>query len=438
LPHFAGLKSGGPGHPILRDLAPFVSCAAALPAPVDKASIQIEILDGLVLFPARLTGTNGRDTLGVLVLDTGAGRLALDRGIARFLGVDSTSADSGVINLGTGPLARMSIGAFQLDHVTPVLVIDAAAVTRVTDRTVLGLIGERAMIGYAVELDYAQSLMTLIPVPMNSESKVLSPIQRADLSKAALGSKIRSGSIPVALERAGDGKLIATAQLSDPRPPRTGRPMRLILDTGATKTAFFEPRLRLQNRRSSEWRSLTGLTAPTLLGPAEARMVRIPVFEVSAARGISARAQDVDAAVIDGPLGDALSREVGFAVDGLLGHSFLRRFHVVIDPVHLTLWLAPVGHGYDVREYEYTHIGIQIERIGGELRVTGVCTESPAQVAGIERGDELIAINGMDVEKINVVDVTRMLEGPEDSAVEIVIRRAGTDRRISLLRAKLL
>ncbi len=421
---------------------PFAAPTAhAQPLPrsdASKGEIPIEILDGLVLFQVRLSGTNGRDTVGALVLDTGAGRLALDRGIARFLAVDSTSTDSGSIIVATGPLARMTIGEFQLDHVAPVLVIDAGAVTQVTDRVVLGLVGERAFVGFAVEIDYVGSHMTLIPIPIATETSAMSPIQRADLSRAALGAKIWREAIPVPLERAGDGKLIVRAQLSDPRPPKTGRPMRLILDTGATKTTFFEPRLRETTRRSSEWHSLKGLTAPTLMGPAEARMVRVPAFEVAAAQGIAARAKDVDAAVIDGPLGAALSREVGFPVDGLLGHSFLRRFHVVLDPIHLTLWLAPIAHGYDVREFEYTHIGIQIERIGGALRVTGVCEESPAQVAGIQRGDELVAVGGADVENMNVVDVTRMLEGPADSAIEIVIRRSGVEQRFSLYRARLL
>jgi membrane-associated protease RseP (regulator of RpoE activity) len=174
------------------------------------------------------------------------------------------------------------------------------------------------------------------------------------------------------------------------------------------------------------------------LGPVDARVVRVPRIDLMTATGTVASGEDVDAAVIDGPLGEALSREAGFPIDGLLGHSFLRRFRVVFDFVHTILWLEPVAHDYDVRRYEYTHVGVQIERVDSVLVVSGVVEESPAAKAGIERGDELIEVDGRALDGLELIEVIELLEGPPQSGIHLLIRRYGVEHRFDLLREQLL
>src|SRR5205814_10672854 len=131
----------------------------------------------------------------------------------------------------------------------------------------------------------------------------------------------------------------------------------LIVDTGATKSVLFEEVLGERVPGSRSWRSLRGLSAPTLFGSSRARVVLIPTLELPLAEGGRNRpdhpptrtlrsgsgpfltVRDLDAVVIRNELSQALSAAVHRPVDGLLGYSFLKRYRVAFDYPHRVLWL---------------------------------------------------------------------------------------------------
>lgn len=393
---------------------------------------------------ATLRSPSGADTTGWLLLDTGSGYLAVDHGIARFSEIIDTTITYGQLEMAERHLSRLEIGGLQMDQVGPVLVFDAGIIHSVTDRTVLGLIGAGTLAGFAVRIDYADQKLTLIPVPPpdrgahESRAAALgSPADRIRRSRAALAGALRTTAIAVPYQRTDEGKLIVDGWVSDPKPPRRSARLRWVIDTGASKAALFAARVREMAPHAREWRALRGLTSPTLIGSAEAAVARVPRLEIDGA-GAVAHASDIDVAILDGPLGDALSQEVGAPVDGLLGYSFLRRFVTTLDLVNQVLWLEPVPHAFDDRPYEYCHVGAQIERRDGVIEVTGVVIGSPAARAGIVRGDRLTAIDGESVAGVDLNAVSRKLEGPPGSRVRVTFRRNGTDRTIELVRRRLL
>ena len=432
-------------------LAANSSARSAAPLPDGSVVLPFENLEGIILVSASLHGEGGRDTTGLFALDSGTGFLVLDHELAFRLGLTDTLANRGSIDFANRPLSRFELGSLQIDQVSPVLMLDVEIVKRVTDRPVLGLLGERLFSSRAVVIDYRGKRVALIPVQRaaagdtaatsgqtdrrGARSRAL-PASLVRASRKALGGTLSTRASAVPFRLAGDGKMLIRARVSNPWPPRYAE-LTMILDTGATKCAFFEEALSERVPRSDRWPALRGLSVPNLLGSAGARLARIPAVELATTTGpITLRG--VDAAVMRSELSGVLSRAVGETVHGLLGYSFLRHFRVAIDYPHRILWLDPVASLRDERPYEYSHVGIQLERRGMAARVMAVAEGSPAAVAGIEAGDELTAIDGVPVERLDIISLARTLEGRPGSRVRLTLRRGAAEKTYSLTRRRLL
>lgn len=409
-----------------------------------------------MLLTGRLHGS-AHDTTGLLVLDTGAGHLALDAPLAVRLGIlDRLPERREDVGLALRPLRRLEIGTRQHDLVSPVMTVDAGVVRRVTDRAVLGLLGQSLFQDQALWMDFRESRLALIPLPPRtpSSSAAASRVKsrrRADPaspgssewrkrmadSKVALAGALGVSAAPVPFELEGDGKIVVSARLADPAPPRWSRRIELILDTGATKTVLFGPALRGPVRSAHRWSRLEGLSAPTLFGSEAAAIAMIPEIEIRAP-GRSVARRDVDVAVLEGELGALLSRVTGRTIHGLLGYSFLRHFRVCVDYRHHVLWLEPLEPEWDEKRYEYSHPGLQLERDGEAVRVVAVARRSPAEEAGIIAGDRLLTIDGEPAGPIPIVDLARRLEGEPGSSVDLVMRRGERDQRYRIVRRQLL
>lgn len=76
---------------------------------------------------------------------------------------------------------------------------------------------------------------------------------------------------------------------------------------------------------------------------------------------------------------------------------------------------------------EFEGIGVEITVRDGFLTVISPIEGSPAQEAGVKSGDVIISIDGESAEKTNIVDALDRIRGREGTAVDIVVRRDGTD-----------
>ncbi|OGF15732.1 MAG: hypothetical protein A2W00_01885 [Candidatus Eisenbacteria bacterium RBG_16_71_46] len=437
-----------------------------IPWPKGTALIPLENVEGVLLIPAAFVGEAGRDTTGLLALDTGAGYLALDTRLARVLGIaDSTEEPAGV-RLAARPLPELRIGPIEFSRVSPVLTFDGEIVRRVTDRPVLGLLGQRPLEDRVVWIDYRERVLVLAPGGMaaepdadrdradaehpalapgterdhtDAEHPALAPDEEAGarLSRRALGDALGANAVAVPFRMVGDGKMLVEARVSAPDSSRWSASLTLIVDTGATRSVLFEEALATHVGYADQWPSMRGLSAPTLIGTSDARMVRIPRLAVPAVGG-EVTVSEIDVAVLRSELMGVLSRAVGESVDGLLGYNFLKQFRLGIDYAHRVIWLDAVPPGWDDRPYEYSHVGLQIERWDGAARVVAVVEHSPADDAGIAAGDELVAVDGERAGALDIVTLARRLEGAPRSRITLTMRRGARERTYRLVRRRLL
>jgi hypothetical protein len=388
--------------------------------PAGTVLLKFRNLEGAILLLASLRG-GGRDTTGAMMLDTGAGYVALDRPLAVALGLVDPANPGSEIELSHRPIRQLRLGTFQVEDVSPILVIDGSVIRRVTDQPALGLIGQSILSDRVVVIDYPDESLALLP---RTESAVL---RRLFSSRAVV--------VPFRLE--GDGKLLVEARVAKSDAHDFGPTLRLIVDTGATKTVFFEGSLTYSVPEARSWPRMRGLSAPTLLGSDAASMTRVPAIEI---RGPTARVIEygMDAALIESELEGMLSRVVNEPIVGLLGYSFLKHYRIAIDyPAH-ELWLDRIAADRDARPFEYSHVGVQIERVEGDARVVGVVTGSPADRAGIAVGDVVLAINGERAITRDILAASRRLEGRPGSRVTLTLRRGNRERTYSLIRRRLL
>jgi len=405
----------------------------------------MEDLEGLLLLQATLRGTEGRDTSGTLALDTGAGFLALDRDLAVALGITERVKKSDGIEMAERALPRLAVGRLDLDQVYPVLTIDADIVRRVSDRPVLGLLGQKPLDQRAVWIDYALETLALIPVSRDSVAATdevtredhAARARRIRHSRIALSGVLTPDARAVPFDLAGDGKILVRVSVSGQRPPREKFPLTLILDTGATKCVLFEDSLAAFAPGAARWPALRGLSAPTLVGTSDARIAMVPRLALQS-DGPAIVREHVDVALMRSDLSVALSRVAGTTVHGLLGASFLRHYRVTIDYPHHVLWLEAPGSRRGERPWEYCHVGIQLERRDGGLCVVAVASASPAALAGIRSGDTLITIDGRPVTDLDVTTASRGLEGAPGTRISITLRRDGANRTYHLIRRRLL
>jgi len=85
----------------------------------------------------------------------------------------------------------------------------------------------------------------------------------------------------------------------------------------------------------------------------------------------------------------------------------------------------------------YVGIGVQLEARDGEVMVTSPIEGSPAEEAGVESGDVIVAVDGKDVRGEDVSGIASRVKGPEGTRVELTVTRDGSRRSFNLERAEI-
>ena len=85
----------------------------------------------------------------------------------------------------------------------------------------------------------------------------------------------------------------------------------------------------------------------------------------------------------------------------------------------------------------YEGIGIEIVNKGDKVVVVAPIEGSPADRAGFESGDVLVAVNGKSVRGDELSEVIEKIKGPEGSRVEVTVQRGQQERKFDLQRAEI-
>ncbi|WP_375435313.1 S41 family peptidase [uncultured Hymenobacter sp.] len=81
---------------------------------------------------------------------------------------------------------------------------------------------------------------------------------------------------------------------------------------------------------------------------------------------------------------------------------------------------------------QYGGIGAVVIKRGGKTVVQAAYEGYPAQKAGLLPGDEIITINGVNVEKKNSPDISKLLKGQANSLVKLMVTRYGQDAPVEI------
>ena len=106
-----------------------------------------------------------------------------------------------------------------------------------------------------------------------------------------------------------------------------------------------------------------------------------------------------------------------------LVHAGLREMLAKLDPHSAYLEAEDYQDFQEENRGEVTGIGIVIAEINGHLTVVSAVEEAPAAKAGIVPGDQIVAIEGVNVEHKRVEDIGPLLRGAKGSIVHLRIYR---------------
>lgn len=85
----------------------------------------------------------------------------------------------------------------------------------------------------------------------------------------------------------------------------------------------------------------------------------------------------------------------------------------------------------------YVGVGIHLETEDDRVVVAAPIEGSPAENAGVESGDVLIAVDGEGVRDRELSEIAEEVRGPEGSTVELTVLRDGEEREFNLQRAEI-
>jgi hypothetical protein len=105
---------------------------------------------------------------------------------------------------------------------------------------------------------------------------------------------------------------------------------------------------------------------------------------------------------------------------GLIGNDLLRRFNVIINYSKSEFHLMPNSHFRDAFDYSYTGLGLY--SADGKIEVSDIIPGSPADLAGMQVGDVVVAI---DNNLSNSMQVYRGILQASGKKVKFLLNRDG-------------
>lgn len=85
----------------------------------------------------------------------------------------------------------------------------------------------------------------------------------------------------------------------------------------------------------------------------------------------------------------------------------------------------------------YVGIGVQLSTEDEDIVVAAPIEGSPADEAGIESGDVVIAVDGKDVREKDSSEIVEVVKGKKGTSVEVTVRRDGKERDFRMERAEI-
>jgi hypothetical protein len=337
--------------------------------------IAVTVAANVLVAPVTVGGVSG----GVVV-DTGSPIVALDPLPFQGAGLPS----------GSGTLPALTLGGLTF-HELPVV---GAPLIASPDSTVPmdGSLGCSVLCAFKVSLNYRDATLTFAATA--SPASVQSPGTRVPLSLGGGGETMVTG-VPgsVTFPRS---RVVVTALLE-------GMSHSLVVDTGSTyvivRQSVFESLVR-DGRGTLSDVDTAGVGASSTASVARVRSFSVGGEEVAGL--VASSGADFDASL------DAVSREVGSTIDGLVGGSFLRDFYVTVDYPTSELVLQRYTQGEPTFD-TFDRVGVLVASDG---TVGQVLAGTDAEKQGVAVGDVIVAIDGTSLAGIGTFALEELISGP--------------------------
>ena len=364
--------------------------------------IPFELHSNLIVVKLRI---NNSDTLN-FILDTGVTNtivtdpLALHRQPLKLTrkmklsGVGEGNSLSAIIAIDN----ELSMGAMQATHQNLVILEDD--ILRLSEYVCIpihGIFGYDLFNSFVVSIDFR-----------NRELTLTQPKQYK--YKARFGDRY-----PIVIQNA-KPYLDVTALLSGER----SVPLRVVLDTGAGHALMLDGQS-----------AITALPRPEKLLRAQLGRGLNGVINGSLGRieGLRLGRHELQNIIASFPDSSSLGMRLVNTVDrqGNVGCELLRRFTVTFNYPEQYIVLKPVRRLLR-EEFEHDMSGLELKAKGDRYRtyyIENIMEDSPADLAGLQEGDELMFVNGELASGLSISDIHKSLQRGEGKEATLVVRRNG-------------
>lgn len=313
---------------------------------------------GVVVLQARLN--NLSDTLN-FILDTGSGGISLDSTTCERLRISTTASNKtirGIAGIRTVRFAynnTLRLPGLQVDSLN-FHINDYEILSNVYGEHIDGIIGYSFFTRYIVKVNYDDTLIFVY-----SKGSIKYPRGGYLLKPLLVNIPIQGGQVK-------EDKATSAA--------------RFYFDTGAglcmlLSTDFVADSLKLNSKKKIFHTQAEGLG-----GKADMKITVIKEFRLG-----PFRFRKVPSYIFNDEYNVTSYPYLG----GLIGNDLLRRFNLTLNYEKKELYLVPNSHYREPFDYAYTGLGFYF--IDGEIRVTDVMKDSPAEKAGFKPDDVMVAIN---------------------------------------------
>jgi len=312
---------------------------------------------GIVIVRARVG--NYPDTLN-FILDTGSGGISLDSATCERMNIKSVPSDrtirgiAGIKNVRFVYNERLHLPGLTLDSLN-FHVNDYEILTAAYGEQIDGIIGYSFLSRYIVKINYDSSR-----IHVYSQGSMKYP-RGGFLLRPILST------LPIQVAQVEDRIDVSTRFYFD-----TGAGLCLLLSTDfVADSSVLNPKKKQVFTQGEGLGGKMEMKLTTIkefrLGPYKFKKVPTYIFE------------------------DSYNVTAYPYLGGLIGNDILRRFNVTINYARRDIHLVPNTHYREPFDYSYTGLGIY--KIDNEVMVVDIMKGSPAEKAGFEPGDIIMAVN---------------------------------------------
>jgi hypothetical protein len=345
-----------------------------------------QLTGGVVILHATLD--NFADTLN-LILDSGSSGISLDSTTVSELRLVPEASDrtirgiAGIKKVGFLYNRRLHFPGLTIDSLD-FHVNDYSILTTVYGERVDGIIGYSVLSRYIIKIDY--------------DSLKLDFCSRGTIRYPRGGYLFRPilGTLPIQYARVKDGTTHTAKFLHD-----IGAGVCLMLSKD-----FAEDSAVLQKKRKLWAKEGEGVG-----GKIDMHLTVIKEFKFG-----PYRFRNVPTYIFD----DVYNVTSYPFLGGLIGNDILRRFNAVLNYEKKEIYLLPNSHYREPFDYSYS--GIELYYINGVVEIGDVAKGSPAEAAGVQEGDIVIAVNNNFSQNLNQYKIALQ---SANERLKLIVRRNG-------------